>query len=1060
MALVNASGKVRVFINEVNYSDYLIEGSTTDDSAYSTNIITSKGTITLGGDTSILDFNKTLFPLGSRVNIYATLDNGRLAKLPRGLLYVLNSTIDVNNRTTTLEVGCSLAFLSAREASYQDEVEGLIERFISYGTKSAFIIDNYDLSTLQNLLEIDGKVIFQDRWGYIQSVNQFGSDGLGSNLVYSKLTSFDKHTAIAVDSIGGAIEDLPSAVIVNANVEVPTGENTDDPLDSPEPPPFISSETFRTIKVPDIEKNPAFFEVVNDPTSGEASEESVAGCGSISDPNASDSDVTKYAYTAKGECTVVEREIQEKVIQGRYVSYEGPGNQVDWEYDFEYCSAGTYASGVLRSAVDAHATIANNEVERANSHLSKANQSYTLRDDYGNRPYTVIYTYSNGVLVNTETSEEGELIKAAFQYYGCAADTHFEAADNILSGAQRLAKAATEFADERIDEYGYSNLNQTFYTYGPGDAVIEKTELKYIHLAQSVQSQKSVTALKASYDLSADLNSLRYQVSRSSLDYSSFRVGYKSFDQVVSGNTLETSHSIKFNNPTLYFNLILASKTITSYEYGSVYTTETVEYFDYENPSAGYKRVSYSSTGSKDPIEPDRIEYQRDGNGCLYANDSAGKTENREFSYTQRLTISNPLSAPYVPISWLGRPTAQTKEVQLPLQFAPIRTKICNNTPIVPNLSQVSNQYYRLVQKYATNLIKKITSDNFGYRITEKGTRAELFGYYPFYPVALNLTSLGKSYKLRAASSTWAFDSNNVLCSIDCFNVGSIISIDSAPEVSPYIYSAFAKTEATVTLTNSYFKVPETATSIQINSLPATGTLNLNGSPVSVGDTITTAEIAGGLVTFVPSGAGTTNIVISFEVFDSSSNQISSDFGIYPPVQVEYHEILFADGGDFTANTTNGGYDGDAGEFNLGTRPGGNYQLNAGDFDTGSTVVSLEPAPPSGASASNGSVDPETELGTEVIDANDASISTDTLSTPVGNVNSNFEVVIEVALKPTIYLTLTTSVLPQLGWNYNRIKNSLGNNIDLGTVVDPNDYVMDFGTVLDPNQPVLASSVV
>ena len=189
MTLANTTSKIRLFINGKDYSNFLIEGSTSDDSAYSTNIITTKGSIVLGGDTTILDYNKTLFPLGSRVNVYATLDNGRAAKLPRGQLYVLNSSIDINSRQTTLEVGCSLAYLVSRESSYVPEIRTLITSFVSSTVKESFIIDDYNLSTLQTLLEIDGRVIFQDSWGHIQFVRLFGNDGLGSNFNFAKLTS-------------------------------------------------------------------------------------------------------------------------------------------------------------------------------------------------------------------------------------------------------------------------------------------------------------------------------------------------------------------------------------------------------------------------------------------------------------------------------------------------------------------------------------------------------------------------------------------------------------------------------------------------------------------------------------------------------------------------------------------------------------------------------------------------------------------------------------------------------------------------------------------------------
>ena len=61
--MINASSKIRLFINNSEYSDHLIEGSLSDDSAYTTNIITTKGSVVLGGDTSILDFKKIYSPL-------------------------------------------------------------------------------------------------------------------------------------------------------------------------------------------------------------------------------------------------------------------------------------------------------------------------------------------------------------------------------------------------------------------------------------------------------------------------------------------------------------------------------------------------------------------------------------------------------------------------------------------------------------------------------------------------------------------------------------------------------------------------------------------------------------------------------------------------------------------------------------------------------------------------------------------------------------------------------------------------------------------------------------
>jgi hypothetical protein len=1038
MTLANTTSKIRLFINGKDYSNFLIEGSTSDDSAYSTNIITTKGSIVLGGDTTILDYNKTLFPLGSRVNVYATLDNGKAAKLPRGQLYVLNSSIDINSRQTTLEVGCSLAYLVSRESSYVPEIRTLITSFVSSEIKKSFIIDDYNLSTLQTLLEINGRVIFQDSWGHIQTVNQFGDDGLGSNLSKAKLTSFDEETAIAIDSIGGAIEDLPSAVIATTDVEVPSS-STDNNEESPNPPPFITSQAIRTISVPDAEKAPTFFKVENDLTSGEATTEAVAGCGTIETPVASAP--STFAYTAKGSCTTGSREVKEQVTQGRYVSYEGPGNQVEWEYDFEYCSAATYANGLISGVVNLYSNSANTEVEKANALLSKANQAYTLRDDYASRPST-------------------PQSAAAIQYHGCAADQYYNAAVDILKGAEKLAKEATNFADSRTGDYGYSRMQQTYYFYGDSSQqLIQKVQFNYIHAAASVAAERAVNKMGVAYRASAFTDKMRYQIANE-LDFSPFRSLNKSFEQTIQGDTLVGSHDdTKYKNPLTFFNLVLASRTVTGYSYGTVYNAETEVFTDFEEPSNNYKRINYSSSGSSSAIEPDRIEYQRDGDGCLYSNDSSSETESKEITSTVRVSITNKVNASTVPVAWLGTPGRAPKEVQLPLSFAPIRTKICNGVKFVPDASAKLSIYGKILAKYASNLAKKITADNFGYRITEKGTRAEIFEYYPFYPISLNLASLGKKYKLRAASSNWVFDSDNVLCSFDCFNVGGIETTSTA-QAAGGNYLAFLKGAVTTGLTNSYFNLPQTAASIKITSLPSTGTINLNGTPVSVGTTITSTQINAGNVVFVPSTSNTVSIEVGFQAFSLSGRQITSTDGIYPPVQVDLATYLFADAGDFTNNTTNGGFDSDAGNFDAGTRPGGPFSLNAGDFDTGAAVVVGEPGAPAGASTGNNTVNPEIDSGISVVDVNDALISSDTLPTPVGDLSPNFEIIIDFRLTPSAYFRLATAVLPLLGWNYYYIAAPLGTAIDMGTVADANNYTMNFGTILIPNEPVLASSVV
>lgn len=1103
MTLVNTTAKIKIYINGQDYSDFLIEGNLSDDSAYSTNIVTTKGSITLGGDPSILDFNKTKFPLGSKVTIYAKLSNGSFAKIPRGHVYVLNSTMDLQQRLTTLEVGCSLAYLNSRPEHFQNEIKGLMQRFIPSSTLDSFVIDDFNLSALQTLLEIDGKVIFQDAWGNIQSLNEFGNDGLGANLASAKLKCFDIHSAINVESIGGAIEDLPSAIIVESSVNVPIKpdqEPDEEPDEEPDgepdeyepldvyaaagkPPPFISSETTKTVKVPDFTKTATFFRILNGSSTGESGDEAVPGCGSITDGEDNSSGSAEFAYTASGGAQGTTRDFTETSTSGRYVSYNGPGNQVDFEYNFEYNSAMVYAGSMFTAVVNKYVEIINNEVERAKSFLSKANNALKLGHDYATRPRTTVYTIDGDEIINTEETDEGEAVLNAINYYNCIGTQYYNAAQNILKSAENFTKEGISFIDQYKYEYGYSSWNTTTNEYGLSGELIKKTTSRYIHSSLSEDATKAVNDLQPSYRLSPVLDALRYQIINS-LDFSSVsETTGQSFDQLVSGDSLLTSHSENTaRNVELSYNLQLASTTTTTYDYSDSYTTETEIFVDEQNGFNNYTRINYSSTGSRNAPEEDRIRVQRDGNGNVILSTTASTTANGEVERDdngdiiyinqefkdldlickKQIKITNSqFSGQIASMSWLGRGQSTDKTIQLPFRLAPLRAKVINGVRVTPNRSKELSRYQRILCQYATNQVKKITSDNFGFRITERGTRAEIFGYYPYYPITLSLKSLQKRFKLRAGASNWVFDSENILCSLDCFNVGSIETAPGVTEASPFNYTTFKKVETTAPVTTNDLKSPETATSIGITAIPTGGILMLNGVAVVVGDVITIADINSNNLTFVPTDTTvTTTVAISFEALDSLGQKIGSEDGIFPELQTLIPDIVFADAGEFSDDTSNGGFDAGAGDFDTGTRPGGAISLNGGDFDTGDTITVGEPGAPSGASQSNGDKDPENDLGIVVVDEDNNQLSTDKLPGPEGDINSNFEVVIDFNLHPVSYLTLEAKKVTLLGWDYGRIKSSAGTDIDIGSVVDPNTYALDFGTIVSPIEPVLTSSVV
>ena len=1041
MTMINTTSKIRLYINNAEYTDYLIEGSLSDDSAYTTNIITTKGTIVLGGDTSIIDFNKTLFPIGSTVTVYATLSNGELSKLPRGHLFVLNSTIDINERLTTLEVGCSLAFLSSRESSYEDQIKTLIEDSLDSSFKESFLIEEYNLSTLDNLLKTAGKCIFQDKHGYVQDIDQFGDDGLGSNLSEAKLVSFDKYSAINIESLGGAIEELPSDVFVEVDIDVP-GDADGDGDEEGIPEPFVTSVTTRSVEYTDIESQE--FKIVNDPSNSDATTEAVPNCGTIEEPG--DPSTPEFAYTVEGNVTGVQRTKNENVTAGSYSSYEGPGNQVDWEYSFEYCSALTYASNIISTVVDKYIEIANAEAARANGLLSKVNQYWATAADINSRP------------TDEKTEEEIERQQKQYEYYTCMGQQLYDAADDIVGypgrnfAANGMDQKAAEFVDEYRGIYGVSNVNSTYYTYGEGDILIEKVELSYIHRGNSKSAQETTANLQASYRWNANLTGYRYQIVND-INFAGYSAG--SFLATISGSSKPTEHDpVAFGNPVTYFNQILKSKTTTTYSYGSQYTTETIYFEDYEEPSNNYTQINYSSSDSANAEESDRIEIARDVNGCIYSNE-----ENAEDPVTISSTATITETSGTVSAGWLGVPIATTKEISIPATFAPIAEKDCDGVVTSPNVTATLANYESIVENFATNEAKRIAGDNYGYRITEAGIRSEIFGYYPFYPMSLILNSLDKEFKLRAASSSCVFDSSNVLCSFDCFLVAEVAAIEGETELSPsdFTNTLVANISSTTILDAAFFNLPENAASITITALSSGVTFENSGTTLAVGDQVTVADITANNITATTDGA-TTDIFVSYTVTKTDGDTFSSLNDLYPTDTVIYVSSPFADGGEFTDNTTNGGSNADGGEFTTNTN-GSGVSLNAGDFDTGAEVLQPEPLAPSSATTANNSVDPESVFGVELVDGSGTTVSSDTLSAPHGNVTPTLLLTLDFSVHVNIKLTLDTVVQPQTGWDYGYIVVNLGTDIDMGTVAAPNTYNADFGTVATANEPTLASGV-
>lgn len=1041
MSYINTTTGVKVYINGIDVSQYLIQGSISEDSAYSSNIITCRGQIVLGGTTAILDFNRTKYKIGSAVDIWCKLDDGKLAKHPKGRQYILNSSTNIENRSLTLDIGCSLAFISEREEQYKNKVQSLWNLMSSEDLKS-FLVEETTLSTLSQYLDCVGKVLFQDKYGYIQVINAFGIGGVGNFAAIPKLTSFDTGTAISIESISEtAIEPEVDSVKVEVEIDVPTlKEDDDDDLTSGDlPEPLISSVTNRTVQTPKPSGNIHFG---TGPTTLTSQSNPKIATGQNWDGTIG------HNYQVTGQIEIEDFPVNETVTSGKYIEYNGPGNQVSFEQNWEHSSAATWASGAIRNTLTELVTEINKVVEEINGLLQKANQAFDKRDEY-----------------NTGEENYDKWHEIASGYYNTAKD-YFRAVETMVT-------AVNSIANQSIESYNIATLTETYYEYGAAGEVISQNTLNYVPTLAR-QNQKTHKITKSWSTSSA--NGTQEQINVG------FYIRWEDLELIEDRDV--PNGKIDIGNFMFEYPVDLINENRKTYFYGHRWTTERDEYIDYENPENNYVSENYSSTQSSNPTQPDRIEIPIAGGESLFIDESSidagrnnpsssssdpdntGADSNpddvcNEETETVDKSVTIQLRSPNVsPIlqTWFGRPTNYEKIVSMPLDFQPLLFKKNNQNECVDtDFSSDLNRYESYIRKYAYVIAQKIHGDNRGFRVTEK-MRAEVFSYHPFYPVKINLSSASIAFNTRAVASNWVFDGSNALCSLDCL-VYSSSALSTFP--NPSTSNIHIKTETTKVFTTTVLGIPSTASSITIKTLPSGGTLQLNGSNVSVNDVITVSDINSGNLTFVPSSSGTIDIDFTFESNKPDNTVFSSIENVYPldttiaATSANYK----ADAGDFDNNTTNGGTAAGAGNFDDQTSAGGFPVVEAGDFDTGNSVPFPQPALPSTASGANGDTDYEANVGVAVKDENDNQIQIDTLPTGLGEVESGFDVIIDADFVVTLKCILKASVVQTEGFDYGYCRNTFGFEIDFRTIATPNTFNANFGTVETPVTPVIASSV-
>jgi len=202
----------------------------------------------------------------------------------------------------------------------------------------------------------------------------------------------------------------------------------------------------------------------------------------------------------------------------------------------------------------------------------------------------------------------------------------------------------------------------------------------------------------------------------------------------------------------------------------------------------------------------------------------------------------------------------------------------------------------------------------------------------------------------------------------------------------------------------------------------------------------------------------TTIACFSFTAIKSDGSIFSSIDNIYPYYSVDFQlEEVNADAGNFDTGVSLDGPDSDAGEFTLGTST--NFQsLYGGDFDLG--VAGVDPLNnPSGTPDGNGSADPETDYGINLIDDQYVIVQTSNLPSTQGDKLGLIPVELKVFAAHSTRITFFTEIKPFIGWNYGSVYIDTGYSVDMGVFGDPFGLSLDFGSLDSEIDPIIPSGV-
>jgi hypothetical protein len=746
---VNTTAKIRVWVGELEVSAGVIASSIQAPNPLETAIVTATGGITLAQSAlsfDVLDLDRTIFPIGSRVVVMMELPGGNLVHHPQGLLYVLGSEVSIEDRTITLDVGCSLALIAADELRYRTQLRSLFA-LADPAVRDRVQLEAYDLGELEALLTASGLVMVQNAWGTVWTVPVL--DAIHSTTQPIQMTIGDMRTALAIEVLPAPSTRLPSRVVVNATAVVPAASVNDDygccvPDGDYEASGVMgANNTYRERQWEtrtQIEATPIGYVQIT--RTGKAAPDTARDTGlratgvSLVGPNPGNLASTPTAAELVWAYYI---ETPEILMEDLPVTF-----QVETLTEKGYDSRGlltretvtssdrvmTGISGYYGAVLDLYDSERQRLVDEANSLYASANDLLTQRD--GLETNSPDWYYLNGAAQQAigEAGGHGADAQAVFALYKLEHD------------AQRFRVAEVQKV-------------RTVSTYGAGGELRSKTVTTYL---PELLEPSNLAELRT----------------------------WAGYPEPLPGHRRE--------------RLVVARVERWRYDYRGEDVIERYQLDDIWQPLNNITTVRGSSNSSTAPAAAEQV-YSRTapaatlespagdalpgGGGTTTTYTAPTPSPCRSETTTLELQAVAPVgrSTPTTdPAGWLAADASYDLEIGYPLPFSETLSVLTSGRCYPP--ANPRGALEALMQQHAQRVALAVTAVSGGYVATE-AMRPELWNWRPLMRVQLLLESIGESLACVTGAVTWGLEANNAVAVLELYPVGAFGELPAEP-IEPF----------------------------------------------------------------------------------------------------------------------------------------------------------------------------------------------------------------------------------------------------------------------------------